>query len=76
MLDQLKSELETEAMVVFKNGKTVYGIILDFFRGESGIENLKFVPNHFLENYRANENHQYVITLDSISVKAVDVCLK
>lgn len=76
MFDQLRNELETEAMVQFKNGKTVYGIILDYFKGESEIENLKFVPYHFLNNYRASENHQFVIILNSGSVRTVDVCLK
>jgi hypothetical protein len=76
MFEQLRKELETEAMVKFNDGRTVYGIVLDYFLGESKIENLKFVPNQFLELYRATENQQLVITLDSRSVKTVDVSLK
>ncbi len=76
MFEQLRSELETDAMVKFKDGKTLYGIILDYFRGESEVENMKFVPHHFLELYRATENPQFVIILDKKSVRAVDVCLK
>ncbi len=76
MFEQLRNELETDAMVKFRSGRTLYGIILDYFRGESAIENLKFVPNHFLELYRATEHPRFVITLDSKSVTAVDICLK
>lgn len=76
MFEQLRSELETDAMVKFKDGKTVYGIILDYFRGESSVENLKFVPNLFLELYRSTENQQLVVTLHEKNVRTVDVCLK
>jgi len=76
MFEQLRKELETDAMVKFKNGKTIYGIIIDYFRGESEIENLRFVPNHCLELYRATENPQFVMTLHNDSVLVVDVCLK
>ena len=76
MFEQLKREMETDAMVKFKNGKSLYGIILDFITEERGIEDLRFVPNDCLQLYRATENPQFVITLNNKSVSAVDVCLK
>jgi hypothetical protein len=76
MFEQLKREMETDALVKFKNGKSFYGIILDFITVERGIDDLKFVPNHFLESYRNTENPEYIITLHTESVNAVDLCLK
>lgn len=76
MLEQLRSEMETDAKVKFKNGKSLYGIIIDFIRNETMPENLRFVPNHSLESYRATENPQFVMTLESQYVTSVDVCLK
>jgi len=76
MFEQLRSEMETDALVKFKNGKSLYGIIIDFIRDETMLENLRFVPNHSLELYHATENPQFVITLESRHVTSVDVCLK
>lgn len=76
MFEQLMKEMETDALVTFKNGRSVYGIILDLMNGSSEIENLKFVPNYSLELYRATESSQLVIMLNKTSVSAVDICLK
>ena len=76
MLEQLKREMETDAMVKFKNGKSLYGIIIDFITEERGIEDLRFVPNDCMKIYRATENPQFVMTLNADSVSAVDICLK
>ena len=63
-------------MVKFKNGKSLYGIIIDFIKDERLFERLRFVPNHSLELYRATENQQLVMTLESEKVISVDVSLK
>jgi hypothetical protein len=76
MFEQLRSAMETDAMVKFKNGKSLYGIIIDFIGDKTMLESLRFVPNHSLELYRATENQQLVITLNTDSVSAVDICLK
>lgn len=76
MFEQLRREMETDAMVKFENGKSLYGIIIDFIRDETMLESLRFVPNHSLELYRATENPQFVMTLSSDSVNTVDICLK
>jgi hypothetical protein len=76
MFEQLRSEMETDAFVKFKNGKSLYGIIIDFIRDETMLESLRFVPNHSLELYRATENPQFIITLESQYVASVDVSLK
>jgi hypothetical protein len=76
MFEQLRNSMETDAMVKFKNGKSLYGIIIDFIGDERMKESLRFVPNHSLELYRATENPQFVMTLSTDSVSAVDVCLK
>ena len=76
MFEQLKNDMETDAMVKFKNGKSIYGIIIDFIKDERMLESLRFVPNNFLELYRATENPQFVMTIDLESVTSVDVSLK
>lgn len=76
MFEQLRSEMETDAMITFKNGKSIYGIIIDFIKDDSMLESLRFVPNHSLELYRATENPQLVMTLESENVDSVDVSLK
>ena len=76
MFEQLRNEMETDAMVKFKNGKSLYGIIIDFIGDKKMIESLRFVPNNCLELYRATENPQLVMTLNTDSVSAVDICLK
>ncbi len=76
MFDQLRDEMETDAMVKFKNGKSIYGIIIDVIKDESMLESLRFVPNHSLDLYRATENPQLVITLEPANVASVDVSLK
>ncbi len=76
MFEQLRNEMETDAYVRFKNGKSFYGIIIDFINNESMLESLRFVPNHSLELYRATENPQLVMTLKSENLDSVDVSLK
>ena len=76
MLEQLKNEIETDAMVKFKNGKSIYGIIIDLIRDGKMTESLRFVPNHCLELYRATENPQFIMTLEPKHVASVDLCLK
>ncbi len=76
MFEQLRSAMETDAMVKFKNGKSLYGIIIDFIKDEAMIDSLRFVPNHCLELYRATENPQFVMRLEPGQVASVDVCLK
>jgi hypothetical protein len=76
MFEQVRNEMETDAMVKFKNGKSIYGIIIDFIKDESMLENLRFVPNHWIELYRATENPPFVMTLESAQVASVDVSLK
>lgn len=76
MFEELRQELETDALVRFKNGKSVYGIILDFIGKDGEVDNLRFVPNQFLELYRATENTKCVVWLHSDSVNAIDLCLK
>lgn len=76
MFEQLRSEMETDALVRFKNGRSLYGIIIDFITDEKMLESLRFVPNHCLELYRATENPQFVMTLESQQVDSVDLCLK
>lgn len=76
MFEQLRSEMETDAFVKFKNGKSHYGVIIDFIRDETMPESLRFVPNDCLELYRATENPQFIITLESQYVTSVDVSLK
>ena len=76
MIEQLKSEMETDAFVKFKNGKSLYGIIIDFIRDETLLESLRFVPNHSLDLYRATENPQCVMILKSEQVESIDLCLK
>ena len=50
--------------------------IIDFIKDESLLEGLRFVPNHVLKSYRATENPQFVMMLDSEHVTSVDVNLK
>jgi hypothetical protein len=76
MFEQLKNEMETDAMVTFKNGKSLYGIIIDFIKDETMFETLRFVPNDSLGLYRATENQKLVMTLESEYVTSVDVNLK
>jgi len=76
MFEQLKSDMETDALVRFKDGKSVYGIIIDFIKDESMPESVRFVPNRVLESYRATESPQFVMMLDSGNVASVDVSLK
>ncbi len=76
MFEKLRSEMETDAYVKFKNGKSLYGIIIDFIRDEKMLESLRFVPYDCMELYRATENPQFVMTLESKNVTSVDVCLK
>ena len=76
MFEQLKNEMETDAFVKFKNGKSLYGIIIDLIRDKTMMESLRFVPNHSLELYRATENPQFIMILESQHVTSVDVCLK
>lgn len=76
MFEELRSEMETDALVRFKNGRALYGIIIDFITDEKMFENLRFVPNDCLELYRATENPQFVMTLKSQQLESVDLCLK
>jgi len=76
MFEQLRSEMETDALVRFKNGKSLYGIIIDFIRDGSLLESLRFVPNDSLDLYRATENPRFVMTLKSENVESVDLSLK
>ena len=76
MFKQLKSEIKTDALVRFKNGKSIYGIIIDLIKDESLHESVRFVPNDVLKSYRATANPQFVMMLDSKNVTSVDVSLK
>ena len=68
--------METDAFVKFKNGKSLYGIIIDFIRDETMPESLRFITNNSLESYRLTESPKFIITLESQYVTSVDVCLK
>ena len=76
MIEQLKSEMETDAFIKFKNGKSLYGILIDFIKDQSLLDSLRFVPNYSLDLYRATENPQCVMILKSEHVESVDLCLK
>jgi hypothetical protein len=76
MLEELRREMEIDAMVKFTNGRAMFGIIIDYLQGETEVDNLKFVPNDWLKLYRDTEHPQFVITLKKGKVEAVDVSLK
>ena len=75
MLEKIKKEIEIDAIVKFKNGKSIYGVIIDLIKDEK-VDDLRFVPNQWLKLYRDTEHPQFIMTLDSTSVSAVDICLK
>jgi len=70
------NNIETDALVKFKDGKSLYGVIIDLIKDESMPESVRFVPNHVRELYRATESPQFVIMLDPEHVASVDVNLK
>lgn len=80
MLEQIKNELaesEISAMVQMKNGKTLYGIIVDFFQEISTeTEELKFISNQNIENYKRTESFKWVDILKLKEIKTIDMCLK
>ncbi len=80
MIEQIKKELhETEisAMVQMKNGKTVYGIIIDFFEEiNNEVEELKFISNQNIENYKRTESFKWVDMLKLKEIKTIDMSLK
>ena len=75
-MEQIKKEMETDAFVKFKNGKSFYGVIIDYFSPDKKLENIRFVPNFCINMYRATENEQFVMILKSEDVIEIDTSLK
>lgn len=79
MFELIKKEMgitEVAARVQFRNGKTVYGVILDCLLGEPITGEMRFVPNNLLGYYQESENPKYVQVLTTELVTDIDTCLK
>lgn len=80
MIEQIKNDIfesEISAMVEMKNGKTLYGIIVDFFQEiNTETEELKFISNQNIENYKRTESFKWVDMLKLREIKTIDMSLK
>ena len=76
MFETINREIETDAMIKLKNGKSLYGVIIDFINDGSNFSFLKFVSNDRIHLYRATESQEFVLTLGSDDLTSVNISLK
>lgn len=67
--------MEVNVKVLFRDGKSVYGVIIDHLEGER-VEEMRFVPNNRFGAWRETEDPRLVEKLNPETILEIDGCLK